>query len=114
MSFTAEIEHIWMPPDQLPVTLQGMFKDGACTVFSNEEFTAAIPATDEETSELADLLEIAATGGASPDEPAMVAYYALRDRLCGENGYQMLSLLFKQEMDRLRRSQQLASAARYN
>ncbi len=114
MSFSAEIEHIWMPPEQLPATLQGIFADGVCAVWSNEEFTAAIPATNEQAEELADLFEIAAIGGISNDDIAMQKYFTLRDQLCGEKGYQMLSVLFMQEMQKLRRSQQLASAARFN
>lgn len=114
MSFSAEIEHIYAPVEELPLTLHAVFPNGVCTVWTDAQFTAAIPASNDETNELADLMEIAATNGITPEEPAMKAYYVLRDRLCGEKGYQVLSLLFKQEMDKVRRATQLASAARLN
>lgn len=98
MSFTAEIEHIWCPPDKLPTTLRAMFRDGACTVWVDQQFTAAIPASNDDTERLADLFDVGSIE--IENKNTMKAYYDLRDELCGDMGYQRLSLLFKQEMDK--------------
>ena len=99
MSFSAAIEHCYMPPEQLPLTLQAMFAKGVCAVFSDEQFTAAIPATNDETNELADLFEAAALDLENGGE-ALTRYYAMRDRLCQPQGYQILSTVFLQEMEK--------------
>src|SRR4051812_14097221 len=98
MSFSATIEHIYIGPDDLPKTLAKTFPNGACVIFSDEEFVAAIPATNDETNELADLVDIAAISF-SPDDPAMKAYYARRDELCGGTHHLVLTAAFKREMD---------------
>lgn len=104
MSFVVDVEHIWLAKESLPMTIQGVFHRGACTVWADEKFVAAIPASNDEAGQLADLIE----AGEDPE------YFALRDRLCGEHGYQRTSLLFKTEMEKLRRQDSLASAARRN
>lgn len=108
MSFSADVEHIWSPPEDLPKTLRTIFKDGACVVFADEEFTAAIPCTNGQATELADLMDAAVI------DNDLRRYSALRDSLCGAMGYQRLSLLFKTEMDKQQRKEVLASAARRN
>lgn len=102
MSFNAEIEHNWMSPECLPKTLQSIFKDGACVVFSDEEFTAAIPATNKQTGQLADLFESAAVALDDDFTGALKDYFTFRDELCAPKGYQLLSMLFKQEMDKVK------------
>ena len=119
MSFKAEIEHSFIPPEALPPTILGYFPNGAATVWSNETFTAAIPATNEQTNELADLFDIAAIA-LTPDDAALKAYYVKRDELCAPMGYQVLSALFIQEMEKLKAKEEspnakyltMASAAR--
>jgi hypothetical protein len=45
MSFSADVEHNWAPPEVLPEQIRGVFAKGACVVFADEEFVAAIPGT---------------------------------------------------------------------
>lgn len=117
MSFSADVEHIYAPPHTLAPTIRGVFAKGCCTVWADEQFVAAIPATNDETNELADLFDVAVIAL----EDGAPEYYALRDKLCGDLGYQRLSLLFQQEMERekakeesIERASTLACAARRN
>lgn len=107
MSFSAEIEHIYAPPELLPLTLRAIFSKGVCAVWASPEdesiepqLVAAIPATNDQTAELADLMEIAAIA-LTGDDAAYVAYCKMRDELCQPLGYQRCSILFRQEMEKV-------------
>lgn len=111
---SADLEHIWMPPEKLPSSLRKFFKQGVCAVFANEELTAAIPATNDETEELADLMEMASISRPVTEE-GMRPYQELRDKLCEPFHYVQLTAWFKSEMDLERnREDKLACAARWN
>jgi hypothetical protein len=121
MSFNQEIEHSWIPPEELPKTILGIFKDGACVIFTDEEYTGAIPATNKQTGMLADLFESAAVALDDDFTGALKQYNVLRDELCGARGHQVCALLFKQELDKMKEHEEavskdkrclLASAAR--
>lgn len=121
MSFSADVEHIYTPKEDLPSSLHKAFPNGACVVFTDEQLVAAIPATNDQTHELADLLEIVAIG-ATKDDPAMKAYFARRDELCGSVPYIQFTLFFKSEMEKQKDREEgtrskylkMASAARNN
>jgi hypothetical protein len=99
VSFNSEVEHAWAPPETLPATILGVFAKGACVIFADEEFVAAIPATNEETNELAELMaRVAFTLETKERE----AYNARRDELCFPNDFKTCSKLFKQEMDKMK------------
>jgi hypothetical protein len=94
-----------------------MFYQGACTVWADQELVAAIPASNEDSEKLADLMDVAVVGLENRD--SLTAYKELRDALCGELGYQRLTLLFKMEMEKEQkfdesseRASKLACAAR--
>lgn len=112
-----------MPPDALPKTLQGMFPEGAAVVFSDEQFTAAIPATNKQTGQLTDLFESAAIALDDDFSGALKDYFKFRDELCAPQGYQLLSAVFLQEMEKMKAKEEhlgkskyaaLASAAKFN
>ena len=111
-SGSAVIEHIWAPPDRIPMTILQFFPLGAATVWSDEEFTAAIPATREQTDQLADLME---KGNETRD---FTEYFNLRDRLCGKLAWNALSMKFHNSMQKMMEREEairaLASAARFN
>lgn len=121
MSFSADVEHIYTPKEEMPSSLHGAFPNGCCAVFANEELVAAIPATNDDTNELADLLEIVAIG-ATKDDPALKAYFDKRDELCGATPYIQFTLFFKSEMEKQKAREEgprakylkLASSARNN
>jgi hypothetical protein len=102
MSFQADVEHNWIAPELLPMTILGIFPEGAAVVFSDEEFTAAIPASNKQTAQLADLFESAAVALDDDFTGALGDYFKFRDELCAPKGYQMLAMLFKQEMDKVK------------
>jgi hypothetical protein len=121
MSFNQEIEHTWAPPETLPKTILGMFPEGACVVFADEEFTAAIPATNKQTAQLADLFESAAVALDDDFTGALKDYFKFRDELCAPKGHLLLAQVFKQEMEKAQAYEEavatdkrclLASAAR--
>lgn len=124
MSFSADVEHIWTAPEQLPETVRGVFKDGAAVVFATDvdgksepQLVAAIPATNDQTETLSDLMEIAAIA-LTGDDVAYRAYCKLRDELSAPLGYQRCTILFQQEMKKAQsrdeKYHKLASAARNN
>jgi hypothetical protein len=118
---SAEVEHIWMEPDKLPSSLHTAFKLGVCAVFANEELTAAIPATNDDTEKLAALMEQAAMVRPVTDD-AIRPYQKFRDELCAPSHYIQLTAFFKSEMEKQKDREEgqrskytkLASAARNN
>jgi hypothetical protein len=118
---SAEVEHIWSPKENLPSSLHRAFPQGVCVVFANEELTAAIPATEEQTEKLIDLMEQAAISWpVGPDD--LRPYKKLRDQLCAPSHYVPLTAFFKVEMEKQQAREEgnrskyttLASAARNN
>lgn len=105
------LEHIWMRPEKLPATLGHMFSAGACVVFQNEQLMAAIPATNDQTHELADLAEVFAIGEVNQNDPAWLAYYNLRSKLCSPLGLELLTKVFRQEMGKLQEASEAYEAA---
>lgn len=114
MNQAAEVEHIWTPIEEIPLTLHKMFPDGAAVVFADEVFTAAIPATAEETNQLADLMEEIANADPKDKPIAVAKYDVLRTRLCGVKTYNLLSLLFKQEMEKVQKEEERREASPYS
>lgn len=116
MSFQSLVEHNWVPMDVVPRTLQGMFPSGACLVFADEEFVAAIPATNKQTNDLADLFESCAVALDDDFTGSGADYDKMRDELCSPKGWQMLAELFNQEIAKVevrkKAQSMLASAAR--
>jgi hypothetical protein len=113
MSFNQEISHEWIAPEQLPRTIQKIFEKGACVVFADEVFTAAIPCTNKQANELASLFESAAVALDDDFTGALKDYFKFRDELCAPKGYQMLSLLFKQEMEKEKAAEESRSKSKY-
>jgi hypothetical protein len=93
-----KIEHIWTPADMLAPSLLVYFPDGAAVVFVDQELIVAIPANQEQTDALANLID---------DE---FGYIALRDKLCSgdreilgdESKHVFLTNLFRREMEHVR------------
>lgn len=113
MSFQAEVEHIWVDPDQLPPTLRGMFKHGACTVWADQEFIAAIPATNKQTHELADLMERWAVALDDDFSGAGKDYNVYVTQLCIPHGRKLWADLFKQEMEKQKAIEEDPEANKY-
>jgi len=94
----AQIEHIWTPADTLAPSLLAYFPEGAAVVFVDQELIAAIPANQEQSDALANLID---------DE---FGYIALRGKLCSgdreilgeESKYVFLTNLFRHEMEHVR------------
>jgi hypothetical protein len=111
---SAEVEHVYAPLAALPSSLHKVFPNGAAVVFADEELVAAIPASEEQADQLADLMEQATISWpVGPDD--LLPYKKLRDELCSPYHYVQLTAMFKREMDiEQNRETKLASAARYN
>ena len=96
MADLSKIEHDHLDADVLPLSLLVSFPKGVAVLWVDEELTAAIPATAEQTDQLADL-----TG--KPSE-----YAKLRDELCAPHGYKLLLNLFRTEMEKVRKAEESA------
>lgn len=97
---TAVIEHMWFPLEMVPPDLYNLFPHGVCVVFAEEDdggmqFTAAIPAAQNEAMRFADLFEQGAVDG------DLYPYFKMRDFLCRPNHYHALTLIYKGGIDRL-------------
>jgi len=96
----ALVEHMWFPPEMVPISLLSFFPHGVAVVFAEEDdggmmFTAAIPAAQNEAMRLADLFEQGAVDG------NLAAYFRMRDFLCRPNHYHALSIMYKAGIDKL-------------
>ena len=108
MSFQADVEHIYAPPETLPDSLakwnpttkefEGMFAKGACTIFADEKFVAAMPATNEQTHQLADLMEGWAVALDDDWSGAGKDYAIMAMQLCHPHGKLFYTRVFAQEM----------------
>ena len=84
------IEHQHIKKELLPPSLKKSFPNGACTIFVDENFTFALPATAKQTDELAALVD------------DVEEYKAYRRALLEDGPANIASKFFLQEMEKQR------------